>query len=149
MIPLMEKEIIKNHGWLTTTEFIDIIAVAEVTPGPIAINSATFVGLRTAGFLGSISATVGVITPSLVILLLIIRFLTRFSSHHQVQAFMRGLRPAVLSLIALAAVLIAKEVFLNWQSFLLGSSIFAFIVWTKIHPILILLLSAFIGLLFL
>ena len=64
MIPLMELEIISRHGWLTAAEFADIIAIAETTPGPIAINSATYVGFRMAGIIGSIVATLGVVSPS-------------------------------------------------------------------------------------
>ena len=99
MLPLIEKEIIEVHQWLTTKEFIDILAVVEMTPGPIAINSATFLGYKVAGFWGSVAATIGVVLPSIIIILIIAHFLSKFKDSPYVEWAFRGIRPVVLGLI--------------------------------------------------
>ena len=78
MLPLIKKEIIEVHGWLTNAEFIDIIAISEMTPGPIAINSATFLGYRISGILGSVVSTIAVVLPSFIIMSLIFHFVNKF-----------------------------------------------------------------------
>lgn len=78
MLPLIEEEIIQVHNWLTATEFIDIIAVSEMTPGPIAVNSGTFLGYKIAGVIGSVVATTAVVLPSFLVMTLIFIFINRF-----------------------------------------------------------------------
>ena len=90
MIPMIEKEI-EGHGWLSATEFFDIVAIAEMTPGPIAVNSATFVGYRTAGYFGGLIATIGVAIPSLVLILIISRYFFKFQKHPLNTAVFYGL----------------------------------------------------------
>jgi chromate transporter len=102
MLPLIEKEIVTNHHWLTLSQFIDVVAISQVTPGPIAINAATFVGYKTAGILGSIVATLGVVTPSLLIVLTLALLFTKYNSLPSVKAAFQGIRPAVVALIAAA-----------------------------------------------
>ena len=99
MIPLIQKEIVEKHGWMTDEDILDIFAIAESTPGPIAINSATFVGWRVAGFWGSALATTGVVLPSFVIILLISFLLTGFADIPAVQYAFFGIRAGVLALL--------------------------------------------------
>ncbi len=80
MIPLIQKEITRN-GWITPSEFVDIIAIAEMTPGPIAVNSATFVGYKTAGLFGGLVATIGVALPSAMLIFLIADFIQKYKTH--------------------------------------------------------------------
>lgn len=109
MIPLMEKEVVRLHSWLTLSQMADVIAVSQMTPGPIAINLATFVGFKTAGLWGAVWATLGVITPSFLIVLLIAKFYAKFQKLQVVQRIFRGVRPMVVALIAGAGLFIAQS----------------------------------------
>ena len=102
MIPFIQREIVEKHGWITDDDILDIFAIAESTPGPIAINSATFVGWRVAGFLGAACATFGVVLPSFVIILLISFLLTNFADIAAVQYAFMGIRAGVLALLVKA-----------------------------------------------
>jgi len=107
MIPLIQREI-ELHGWLTSSEFIDIIAIAEMTPGPIAVNSATFVGFKTAGVLGGLVSTIGVAMPSLVLILLISKHFFRFKDHPLNTAVFYGIRPVIVGLITTASIFVSQ-----------------------------------------
>lgn len=107
MIPLIQSEI-ENHGWLSASEFVDIIAVAEMTPGPIAVNSATFVGFKTAGVLGSVVATLGVALPSFVLIIAISGFFFKFRQHKLNIMIFYGIRPVVTGMIAAAGIFVAQ-----------------------------------------
>ena len=160
MIPLV-KEVVLKYGWLTEEGFYNFIGVCESTPGPIAINMATFVGAEQGGILGSIIATLGVVLPSFIIILLVASLLKRFIKNKYVQAFLKGVKPVVLGLIlSTGLVLLAKVV--GYQSlelfnFDLASVIcFAIILAIylltkllfkkKINNILLICMSAVIGL---
>ena len=160
MIPLV-KEVVLKYGWLTEEGFYNFIGVCESTPGPIAINMATFVGAEQGGILGSIVATLGVVLPSFIIILLVASLLKRFIKNKYVQAFLKGVKPVVLGLIlSTGLVLLAKVV--GYQSlelfdFDLASVIcFAIILAIylitklvfkkKINNILLICISAVIGL---
>ena len=160
MIPLV-KEVVLKYGWLTEEGFYNFIGVCESTPGPIAINMATFVGAEQGGILGSIVATLGVVLPSFIIILLVASLLKRFIKNKYVQAFLKGVKPVVLGLIlSTGLVLLAKVV--GYQSlelfdFDLASVIcFAIILAIylltklvfkkKINNILLICMSAVIGL---
>ncbi len=101
-LPLIQNQVVDLHHWLTLTEFTDLITIAEMTPGPIAINSSTFVGLRIAGIPGAIIATVGCILPSCVIVSLLAWIYYKFKGLTVIQGILSGLRPAVVALIASA-----------------------------------------------
>lgn len=103
-MPLIQHQVVDLHPWLTMTQFGDIMTIAEMTPGPIAINSATFVGTQVAGIFGAIVATVGCVLPSCVIVLTLAYVYYRFRSLKTVQGVLSGLRPAVIAMIASAAV---------------------------------------------
>ena len=102
MIPLIQKEAVEKRGWVTDEDILDIIAIAESTPGPIAINSATFVGYKAAGVLGSVCATLGVVLPSFVIILALSFVLQQFQSVEIVQYALNGIRIGVLALLVKA-----------------------------------------------
>ena len=99
MIPLIQKEVVENHKWITDDDILDIIAIAESTPGPIAINSATFVGYKVAGFWGGAAATMGVVLPSFVIILIISFILNQFQNLKAVKYAFFGIRSGVLALL--------------------------------------------------
>lgn len=109
MIPLIQKEVVESKGWMNDSDILDIIAIAESTPGPIAINSATFVGYKVAGVLGSACATFGVVLPSFVVISLISLVLRQFSEFEAVKFAFRGIRAGVLALIFKALVSMYKQ----------------------------------------
>ena len=98
-MPLIQKEVVDAHAWLTMSEFADIITISEMTPGPIAVNSATFVGIQIAGIPGALIATLGCITPACIIVTLLAYIYYRFRGLTIVQGILSGLRPAVIAMI--------------------------------------------------
>ena len=103
-MPLIQHQVVEIHPWLTMTQFADIITIAEMTPGPIAINSATFVGIQVAGIPGAIVATIGCVLPSCVIVTTLAYVYKRFRDLKMVQGVLAGLRPAVVAMIASAGI---------------------------------------------
>lgn len=101
-IPLIKNQVVELNNWLTLTEFTDLITIAEMTPGPIAINSATFVGIRIAGITGAIVATLGCILPSCIIVSILAWIYFRYKELSLMQGVLAGLRPAIVALIASA-----------------------------------------------
>ena len=144
MIPLIQKETVKK--WITDDDILEIIAIAESTPGPIAINSATFVGYRTAGVLGSMAATLGVVLPSFVIITLISFVLTQFQELRAVQYAFFGIRAGVLALIVKAFWSMYKKCPKGMVSYIVW--VFAFILsaFTDINVMVIIVCSALFGL---
>ena len=156
MLPMIQEEV-AAHGWLNQSELINFIAVSESTPGPFAVNIATFVGTRTGGIFGGLCATLGVILPSFVIILIVARCYQKFKSNKLVVGAMNGLKPAVVGLIAAALLSLSGTVFFpqglsatvfGTAHFYVSLGIFAVAVvlaFKKLHPILIVLISAVIG----
>lgn len=158
MLPLIQEQIIE-HGWLEPQLIVDFIAVSESTPGPFAINIATYVGsqVSTIGVLGAFFATLGVVLPSFIIILLVAKWYTKFKESSIVKGCMSGLKPAVVGLIGAALLSIAATVFipigfstLIFADPFLYVSLAIFAVATvlsfkKVHPIMIILLSAAVG----
>ena len=155
MIPLIQREVAERRRWLKDGDILDIVAIAESTPGPIAINSATFVGYQVCGTFGAFCATLGVVLPSFLIILLVARFYAAFRASAAVSGAMSGLRPAVIGMIGAAAVSVGQTVFapdgvqaLAGYPLACSLAIFvlmAFLTHRKLHPIAIILLSALLG----
>lgn len=158
MLSMIQGEVVTRYGWLTAQEFTDIVAISQMTPGPIGINCATYVGYITTGSVfGSIIATFAVILPSFVLMLLISRFFLAYQKHPLVEAVFKGLRPAVVGLLASAAlVLMTKDNFgsptKDTYSFIVSCIIFlvAFIGTRKfkVNPILMIVGCGIAGLIF-
>ena len=110
MIPLIEETVL-NHGWLTQSQFYDFIGVCESTPGPIAVNMATYVGASQAGLAGSLAATCGVVLPSFIIIVLIASVLKNFSNNPYFKSFLKGVKPVIVALIlSTGLILLAKNI---------------------------------------
>jgi len=139
MIPLIQKEAVENHKWITDEDILEIIAIAESTPGPIAINSATFVGYRTCGVLGSLMATLGVVLPSFVIIYAISFVLRQFQSLTAVQYAFQGIRAGVLALLCKALWGMYKKNQKNWASYtvMAGAFILTALLDVSVLPVLI------------
>jgi chromate transporter len=148
MLSLIQNEVVERHQWLTDAEFTDIVAISQMTPGPIGINSATYIGYTVTGnVLGSIIATLAVCMPSFIILLLIARSYQKFRANKQVSDAFQGLRLMVVGLIAAAALLLMnKENFIDYKSFIIFGIAFLLLFFKKIHPILLIVLVGLSGL---
>ena len=150
MIPLIEKEIVNKYHWLTLEQFTDLIAISEMTPGPVAVNSATFVGYKVAKFWGAVASTLGVIFPSFLVIWTIASVFFQFQNNPTVQAAFKGLRPAILGLIIVAALSVGKVSILSgYKSLIIVLGTIIALSIFKIHPILVLLISAIVGIVFL
>ena len=164
MISLIREDCLAN-GWLTEEELLNFIAVAESTPGPIAVNMATFVGSSQSGFFGALFATLGVVLPSFVIILLIASLLTKLLKYAGVKATLSGIRPAIVGMILATAVSLFISVvfhvktlndnfFFEWKSLcifvFIACMAFGYKKWKKktFSPILLILLSGVLGILF-
>jgi len=156
MLPLIQAGV-QSNGWMSMEKLINFVAVSESTPGPFAVNIATYVGTNTAGILGGICATLGVVLPSFIVILIVARCYERFKASGVVQGCMSGLKPAVVGMIASALLSVGQTVFFpNGMSagvfgnaeFLGSAAIFvlmAVLAFRKTHPILIVCLSAVLG----
>ena len=110
-MPLIQGQVVTEHGWLSMAEFTDLITISQMTPGPIAVNSATFVGIKIAGLPGALVATAGCILPSCIIVMLIARLYLKYRRMAMLQGILNSLRPAVVAMIASAGVSILITAF--------------------------------------
>ena len=145
MVPLFEHEIVVRHAFMSAADFANLIGLAQVTPGPIGFNSATYVGMAQGGFVGSVVASLGVMVPSIVISLIMAVFLRKAADAKWMKLLMKGVRPCVVGIIGAAVIFFARTA-LCWQ----GAVIFALVVlirwkWAKLNPIWSLAVSAFLG----
>ena len=171
MLSLIQTQVVTAHHWITESTFTDIVAISQMTPGPIGINTATYVGYEVTagmsgshalGILGSATATFALVLPSFLIMLLIVRFYTKFHSSRLFEGTMAWIRPAVVGLIGAAALIlifrtsweagvptfqIVEENFPDWKSWCLLGAAFALSWWAKINPILLILGAAVAGML--
>lgn len=160
MISMIQGEVVTRHEWLSSNEFTDIIAISQMTPGPIGINSATYVGYsavvnagysHAVGILGSTIATVSVVLPSFILMVLISKFFLKYQKHPIIASVFEGLRPGVVGLLAAAAlVLMNGENFgtYNWQiltSIILFAGTFIASYRYKVNPILLIVICGIIG----
>lgn len=158
MLSLIQNEVMVQHAWMTGSEFADIVAVSQITPGPIAINSATYVGYHVGsqaggtamGVVGALIATFAVCIPSMTLMLLLTRFFLKLKGNRIVAGAMAGMRPVVIGMIAAAALLLifpadaADKSFIDLWSWLLFGGVFIGSL-LKVNPILLIVLSAVAG----
>jgi len=148
MVPLIQKEVVDAKGWIKAEDFIDILALAQTAPGPVAANTSVFVGYKLAGIPGAIWALLGTILPSYMVILVIAIYFVRITDSAVVNAAFSGIRPAVVALIASAALNIGRMALCDLKG--VGISILAFIAIAVagIHPIPVILGSAVLGYVF-
>lgn len=145
MLP-MAQEAVLTHGWLEQWQIVDFVAVSESTPGPFAVNLATYVGIETAGLPGALCATLGVVLPSFCIILIVARCLRRFQSSRVVKGAMSGLRPAVVGMIATAVLSIGQPMLAEINSVCLGIFLLCLMLsFRKLHPVWIVVISGGLG----
>ena len=156
-MPMIQAKAVEHYHWLTMGEFTDLMTIAEMTPGPITVNSATFVGIRMAGIPGALVATMGCILPSLIIVSLLSWLYEKYRSMDAMQAVLACLRPAVVAMIASAGILILLNAFwggagvtlagTNWVMAAIFAGCFALLRGTKLSPIAVMLLGGAVNLL--
>ena len=170
MLSLIQNQVVVEHAWITESAFTDIVAVSQMTPGPIGINSATYVGyevLHSAtgshlmGIFGSLTATLAIMLPSFILMLLIVRFYRKFKSSTLYAGTMDWLKSAVVGLIGAAAIIlifkttwtgftpsveVIRDNFPDWKSWCLLGGAFAASYWGKVNPIYLILAGAILGL---
>lgn len=155
-MPLIQSQVVTGHSWLSMEEFTDLITISQMTPGPIAVNSATFVGIKIAGIPGALTATAGVILPSCVIVMLIARFYLKYRNMAVLHSVLESLHPAVVAMIASAGVQILFTAFwgsdavlslagTNWL--LVGIFLLCLVLIRRLHwnPILVMVLAGVIN----
>lgn len=170
MLSLIQAQVVTAHGYLTESAFTDIVAISQMTPGPIGINTATYVGYEVLasstgshllGILGSATATLAITLPSFAVMLLVVKFYTKFRRNRLFEGVMAGIRPTVVGLIAAAAVVlvvstswngavpsfsIVRENIIDWKSWIILGAAFAASFGFKVNPILLIIASAVLGL---
>ena len=168
MIPLIQNEVEKN-GWLSAKEYADIIAISQMTPGPLAVNAATYVGAKVSGIFGAISATLGVSLPSFILIVIIAHFFIQFKDNAVVESILRGIRPVTIGMVGSAVIFMANtSIFKSGISFaglkslltdglsysdniidIWSIAVFLIILVStvkfKLHPIMAVVVSAFLG----
>ena len=147
MIPLIQREVCDNKKWMKEQDILEIVAIAESTPGPIAINAATFVGSRTGGFVGACLATLGVVLPSFLIISLISLVLTEFQSVRAVQYAFMGIRAAVLALILKALWMMFKASKKNAFSYFIMAAVLVLTAFVKTDAVYVIIGCGLFGLL--
>ena len=153
----------RRTGWFTQAQLADMIAVSESTPGPMGVNMATYVGFTTGGVPGAVVATLGLIFPSIIIILIIARFLKKFRENQLVENVFYGLRPASIAMISAAGLNVAKIALVNMDALTNGAGLGEFFIWKalilavlifigqkklKWHPVIFLGISAVVGIIF-
>ncbi len=146
MIPLIQREAAEKHQWVSDEDILEIVAIAESTPGPIAINAATFVGYRACGVLGSVCATLGVVLPSFLIILALSGILRIFQENRYVQYAFRGIRAGVLALIVKALWGMYKKCPKNWVSYVVMVAAFVLVAVFDVAVLPVLMGCAVFGL---
>lgn len=147
-LALIQKEVIENYGWISPEDFLDIVAIAEMTPGVIAVNSSTFVGFKIGAIAGSAIATLGVVLVPITITLIVSVYYNKFKHLEQINYVVKGIRPATLGIIAVACIKIAKTSLVDIKAITIALLIF-FGVWKlKINPIIAILISGVLGVIF-
>ena len=160
-LPFLE-DISLRTGWFTSAQLADMLAISESTPGPIGVNMATYVGFETAGILGALCATVGLVMPSVIIIVLISKVLAKFRTNTYVEAAFYGLRPASVAMVASAGIGVAMTTLLNltasgfgvlrWRELVLAAVVLVLTNFVpkvkKFHPIVFIALAAAVGIIF-
>ncbi len=148
MLPLFERIVVIDNAWLTMERFVDMIAISQVTPGPIAINSATFIGFhQTADVLGAAVATLGVVLVPVMLVLSVVHFDKAFQRSRAVRRVLSGLKPALVGLILASVFSVATNALIDWKAFAILGVLLVLLVKVKAHPMVVILLSGILGML--
>ena len=145
MIPFMQREIIEKHQWLSSSEFVDIIGISQMTPGPVSVNSATFVGFKVSGIVGSIFATLGITVISFILVSIASKAIDKFKESKYLKAALLGMRPVLIALIINAFISLAKDAYVDVKSIIVTLIVGGCLLSKKIHPILTIVIAGLLG----
>jgi chromate transporter len=146
MIPLIQKEVVENKKWVSDEDILDIVAIAESTPGPIAINAATFIGCKTCGAMGAAFATLGVVLPSLVVISVIAYLLTEFAQIAIVKYAFFGIRAGVLALVTKSLWTMFKKAPKGMTAYAISLLSFVLVAFFHVNALVVIILTAIVGL---
>lgn len=145
MIPLIERDVVEKEKWMEYDEFVDMIAVTQCSPGPVAVNSAVFVGYKLAGISGSVATLLGVTLPSFLIILILALFIISQGNHVLLQKFFMGVRPAVVALIFGAGLKMGHKNMKKPFDYSIGAIGLLLLLFINIHPIILIISAAILG----
>lgn len=145
-LSLIEREIVNNAQWITVEEFLDVLALSQITPGPVGINSATFVGFKIMGIPGSIAATSGVILVSFILVNIVAHYFLKFRDSKIVQSILTGLKPSIVGIIVTVVVKLGIKTISGFYEIFIIAFVLFIVMKVKLHPILAIFMSAGIGL---
>ena len=149
MIPLLQYEVVASRHWLAMPELVRLVAVAEMTPGPIAVNLATFTGYKVAGLPGALAGTIGVILPSFCLVLVVTKIFLRIRENPRIKGLLIGLRSAILALIISAAVSIGRMAIVDARVIGIAIGCFLVLLWLDLHRALVVIAAGCMGILLL
>ena len=145
MVPVIQREVVENKKWISEEEFLDAIAITNSLPGPLATNSATYVGYRLAGIPGSITAVCATALPSFLIILAIATFFTTIKDSKIVQSIFNGIRPAVVALILFAVIKLSKSMGITTLNIIIALGTLIAMTFFNVHPFIAIIISGIIG----
>lgn len=148
MIPLIERDVVEKEKWMECDEFVDMIAVTQCSPGPVAVNSAVFVGYKLAGIPGSVATLLGVTLPSFLIILILAIFIISQGKHVLLEKFFLGVRPAVVALIFGAGLKMGQKNIKRPIDYLIGATGLLLLLFINIHPIVLIIAAAILGIVY-
>jgi len=145
ILPLINQEVVINNMWLKPSEFTDLVAISQVTPGPIAINAATYIGYKVGGFGGSVIASLGIVMPTFILMLLLTGMFYKYKQNKYVKNALSGILPATVGLMASAAVMVSYGSFIDFKSVLICAGVFAAAYKYSVDPIKLIIVSGILG----
>lgn len=146
MIPLVQYEVVERHGWLTNPEFVDALAMGNALPGPIATKMSAYVGFKIAGLPGSVASVLGIVVPSMVMMLLLSLILWKLKDSPYSQAALKAVRPAVVALLIVVVYDIWPSSMKDWTGAAIMSVVFVAVAFLNVHPAYAILVAALVGL---
>ena len=148
MLPIIEKEVVDKNQWLTKEEFLDMLAVVQSLPGPIAINSSVYVGYKIAKFWGALACALGAALPSFIIILLAAIVFTDIQDNPTIEKIFKGIRPAVVALIVIPVIFMAKTAKITWKTVWIPVAVAVVVAYLGLSPAYVIILAALGGILF-
>lgn len=145
MLPYIEELVVNTNHWITKAEFSDILGISQMTPGPVSINTATFVGYKVSGIIGGIVGTIGVIIFSVIVVIILSKNIDKLKNNKYVAGAIVGMKPVLIALIISAFYSLAKDSYLDFKSIIIGIITLALLQYKKIHPILVIVIAAILG----
>lgn len=145
MLPFIENQVVSVNAWITKAEFLDILGISQMTPGPVSINTATFVGYKLNGIIGGAVATLGVISFSFIAVILVSKSMQKLKNNRYIDGALAGMKPILIALIISAFVSVAKDSYHDYKALIIGVISGGLLISKKIHPILIIIISAILG----